>query len=612
MNVRTAFLTFLTMLSTASYAVESIDFSYSYPPDNEWFGYKRAETYDVAVRIKNPSLTGSLIKSIGVSIPHEYVVPNSASAWISSELILEKDNEGKKVNMPDITSVAATMDGDSLMAVFTEPIVMPAEGVYVGYSFSCEAPSDNNPLPIVAVGSVAEQCLEDGWWMHASKSLVKWNNLGTEKGLASKLRVTFTGEFHDNAASLALPQKLWNVTGCDGSIRAVISNNGSLPLKEVEYIYTVEGTERTGRHVFEEPLAPCFGYPVEFRPEIAGMDLSGWHELTMEITKVNGDINRDLARQSEARLDLVPFMPVSRPLVEEYTGLWCGWCPSGYVILEQMYDDYPENFVGVSYHTRDVMTVCEEEELPSAFKSLPAMFINRGEEYNPLAMKRPWEKTLSEVPPAEMELRLSCPSDSVIKGTCTVRFINDHEGSAFKVSYILIADNLHDPEWMQANYYNGNTFDDLKGPYSDIFNFGPEYISDLRYDHVAIAFSDGEEGSSMLPTEISVDDVYETSCMFDVSKAINLSGENFFNPETVFRVVAVLHDENGQILTCVRSDAIGVAGSGIPEAETYEKKLVERSIYTPGGMKCGNPGHGIYLIRTEYSDGTSKIEKVVR
>ena len=29
-------------------------------------------------------------------------------------------------------------------------------------------------------------------------------------------------------------------------------------------------------------------------------------------------------------------------------------------------------------------------------------------------------------------------------------------------------------------------------------------------------------------------------------------------------------------------------------------------------MKCVNPGHGIYLIRTEYSDGTSKIEKVVR
>lgn len=612
MNVRFAFLMILAMFSTVCNAVENIAFSYSYPSDKEWFGYKKAETYDVAIRIKNPSLVGSHIQSIGVNIPNYLIVPGSAKGWISTDLILEKDEKGNKINSPDIASVAANIQGDSLVAVFTEPVSMPREGLYVGYSFTCLSSPDDNPSPVVAVGQTAESCVEDGWWMHASKSLVKWNDMGSQKGLASKLKVTFSGEFHENAASLDLPQRLWNVSNSDGHIRAVLSNNGTIPIKLVEYAYSVEGEERTGQYVFENPVMPRFGYPVEFEPEIMGMDLSGWHKFTMSLSSINGIENHDIARESQSDLDFIPFMPASRPLVEEYTGLWCGWCPSGYVILEQMYDAYPDNFVGISYHTRDVMAVYEEDELPSTFRNLPAMFINRADEYNPLDMKRPWEKTLIEVPPAEMSLSVSNPCDSIIEGVCSLRFVNNHDNSAFKVSYLLIADNLHNATWRQANYYNGNTFDDLKGPYSDIFNFGADYISDLRYDHVGIALSKNDDEYSMLPMEISVDNKYEVNCRFDLSEVHNLSGECFFNPETLFRIVAVLHDDEGKIQTCVQSEAISIRGASIHDVDMGEKEITTQNIYLPSGATCGHSGKGMYIVCTDYSDGTRKVEKIIK
>lgn len=612
MDVKIAFVTLFMMLSTVCNAVESIDFSYSDSSDIEWFGYKKSEIYDVAIKIRNPSLVGSRVKSIGVSVPSGLIAEGTASGWISTGLILEKNEEGKKVNMPDIASVTATLHGDSLVAVFTDPVIMPEEGLYVGYSFTAIESSSDISLPLVAVGPVAETCVEDGWWMNASKSLIKWNNMGLQKGLACKLNVTFSGDFYGNAASLELPEKLWNVSNSDNTVCATMSNNGKNPIESVDYIYTVDGVEHIGHYVFSEPVMSCFGYPVEFFPEISGMDLLGWHSMVMSISRVNGEENRDLGRESRSDIDFIPFMPVSRPLVEEYTGLWCGWCPSGYVILEQMYDSYPENFVGVSYHTRDAMTVREEDELPSLFKTLPAMFINRGEEYNPLKVKRPWEKSIVPAPPAEMELSISSPADSIVEALCTTRFVNNHVDSNFKIGYILVADNLHNPAWQQANYYSGNSFDDLTGPYSDIFNFGSDYITDLRYDHVGIAFSEQDGENSLLPAEISIDNAYETRCSFDVSSVRNVSGGYFFNPDTRFRVVAILYDEDGEICTSVQSDAIDLGNAVIKDIPSQGSEIVSQEVYDLTGLKCAHFNKGVYIISTEYSDGTIKTEKIVR
>lgn len=612
MNVRTAFVIFLAMLSTVCHAVESIDFSYSYPTDKEWFGYKKAETYDVAIRIVNPSLTGSKIKSIGVPISGDLIDQASASGWISTELKLEKNSEGKRVNVPDIASVCATIQGDSLIAEFPESVVMPEEGLYVGYSFTVVSELESESLPVIAVGSVAEQNIGDGWLLHASKSLIKWNNMGSQKELASKLNVTFAGDFYDNSASLELPEKLWTVQNSDNKIRATISNNGRQPIESIGYTYEIDAQEYSGTHIFTEPVAPLFGYPIEFYPEIIGLDFSGWQSLKMSITQVNGIRNYDLAKESLADLDFIPFMPVSRPLVEEYTGLWCGWCPSGYVILEQMYDSYPENFVGISYHTRDVMTVCEDNELPSSFASLPGMFINRHEEYNPLEMKRPWDKAIIPVPPVEMSVEISNPQDSIIEVTCTTRFINNYENSNFKVSYILIADNLHNTEWLQANYYNGHTFDVLTGPYSDIFNFGNPYISDLRYDHVGIALSENENDFSFLPSEISIDEVYETNYQFDVSEICNIYGGKFFNPDTRFRIIAVFYDEEGEVCTSAQSDSISIESASTPLMTSTDAGIIARNAYAISGYKVDPANRGVYIVHTQYSDGTTKVEKVVR
>lgn len=609
MNARQAFIILFAMLSTATYAVESIDFSYSPLGEGEWFGYKRAETYDVAVKIDNKSLAGSFIESIGVGLPNSLVDAESATGWISTALIIEKDEEGKKVNMPDVVSVAATVTGDSLYAVFPTPVMLPEEGLYVGYSFTVTESDAADQLPVVDVGPVPERYVGEGWWMHCSKSLIKWNDMGTQKNLASKLRVTFSGDFHENSAALELPEKLWNVSNQSNTISTVICNNGTLPIESVDYFYKIGENSGQGHYVFTEPLASIFGYPHEFAPEIEGIDLLGWYPFEMTISRVNGIDNLDFAKEATSYMDLIPFKAASRPLVEEYTGLWCGWCPSGYVALEQMYDEYPENFVGISYHTRDVMTVCEENELPSAFQSLPAMIINRQTEYNPLVVKSPWLKSLIPVPPAEMNLKISASPDSIIDIECQSRFVNDFNGEGFKIGYILIADNLHNESWRQANYYSGNQHDELKGPYSDIFNFGDDYITDLPYDHVAVSFSKDGTDYALLPDEIKSGEEYTNTGRFDVKTVHNISGDSFFNVDTRFRVVAFLIDNTDTIYTSTQSESICLVGAGIEEMLSVSKQVIAKNIYRLDGTRCAEGDKGPCIVVTKFTDGSTKTEK---
>ncbi len=43
-------------------------------------------------------------------------------------------------------------------------------------------------------------------------------------------------------------------------------------------------------------------------------------------------------------------------LIEEFTGAWCQWCPSGFDIIENMLEKMPDKFVPVMIHNRDGMS----------------------------------------------------------------------------------------------------------------------------------------------------------------------------------------------------------------------------------------------------------------
>ena len=79
----------------------------------------------------------------------------------------------------------------------------------------------------------------------------------------------------------------------------------------------------------------------------------------------------------------VDRVPVHRPLIEEYTGTWCGWCVRGLVGMELLRQRFGDEFIGVAYHNDDPMEIMYTNDFPSSFWGYPTAFIERSREVDP-------------------------------------------------------------------------------------------------------------------------------------------------------------------------------------------------------------------------------------
>ena len=93
-------------------------------------GTLKAETYDVAMLLNDPSLVGMRITGINVPLNTAATVTD-CKAWLTKQLTLESGN-----NAPDITSIDFTPEGKWVEVTFAEPYTITEEGVYAGYSLT--------------------------------------------------------------------------------------------------------------------------------------------------------------------------------------------------------------------------------------------------------------------------------------------------------------------------------------------------------------------------------------------------------------------------------------------------------------------------------------------
>lgn len=112
---------------------------------------------------------------------------------------------------------------------------------------------------------------------------------------------------------------------------------GDNQVTNIDYTWTAGAYTGTGNYTFTQPLDKTDNPSEEAIIQLTGIEEYGSYELNMNITAVNGiNLSSPLSAASSAQIQVIPFIPVKRPLVEEYTGLNCTACPKGYVFMETM------------------------------------------------------------------------------------------------------------------------------------------------------------------------------------------------------------------------------------------------------------------------------------
>ena len=218
--------------------------------------------------------------------------------------------------------------------------------------------------------------------------------------------------------------------------------------------------------------------------------------------------------------------PVHRPLIEEYTGTWCGWCIRGLVGMELMRETFGDDFIGVAYHNGDAMQITTN--YPNNVTGFPSAFLERNYSIDPLYgfgnvsggiindMRQ--MAAIEAIAGIDVTAKWTSADKTAIDVNVTSYFTSDYDNANFAIEVMLIADDLYGTgsTWNQANYYSNYAYYYADDPYLGPWTKKPASVTGIHFNDVLVGFSGAIANS--LPTSIVAYDDYSTSYTFQLNR----------------------------------------------------------------------------------------------
>lgn len=585
------------------------ELTFAYGSPEKLYGTGKQENYDVAIQLRDASLVGVQVLGLRVFFSAGRAEGlSNLRGWLTRELALDEN----KKNLPDIASQQAQVADGWVEMRFAEPYTITAEGLYLGYSFDTDELTEQNKYPIALTTGA-------NVWIHSSRTYRKWFSHPEMGALA--MEVILGGpEIHENAATVMFSPA--NApAGHAAQIDVNVVNYGSAGIRSFDYQAEAGDETSTGHVDLDTPVAPRFGLYTTETISLPVVPERGTYPLTVTITRVNGDPNAYRQPAATQLLTVYSRYPKHRPLVEEYTGTWCQWCPRGIVGLEKMRALFPDDFICISYHNQDVMSFTSY--YPSNVPSFPNCWIDRAAQVDAYyGLNQPeegfgidqiWQMAADVQAPADIDVTTRWTADSLLEATAHVVFPVNRDDCPYEVAFALLADSLcgTSQEWMQANGFSGGQGYDTD---FDFFVSAPHQISGLKFNDVLLMRSSvwGIEGSLSAP--IVEEEEQQFTYTFDLTRALNTEGRNMVQDRNNLRVVAMLVSaDDGSVLNCNQAHAAPIA-SAIADVGA-ESRVVSTAVYdlqgrrqAPASVKRG----GLSIVRQQMADGSRRTMKLLQ
>jgi len=139
-------------------------------------------------------------------------------------------------------------------------------------------------------------------------------------------------------------------------VKSTIVNEGASELNSFDVEWTIDGNNYT-ESFSGLSVAPYTAYEFTLSDPITISEAVSYN-YTVNVSNPNGEMDGNLSNNtSSAAIFGLSSFPTKNVVVEEATGTWCQYCPSGTVAMEYMEENYPETFIGIAVHNGDPMTV---------------------------------------------------------------------------------------------------------------------------------------------------------------------------------------------------------------------------------------------------------------
>lgn len=598
--------------------------NFNYADDNratavEW-GTNKQESYDVAMHLNDLSLAGKSISRITIPVVESEAIQDY-SIWLSNELKLES-----KVNAPDIATYACSPSDGWITVDLPETVTVPSDGLYVGYSFSMSSLDDKSRYPVVSTEFINRP---GSFYVHTSRTYKQWKDVAQSLYMAPFISVRLEGDFPSDNLSVIQVKETHVPVGSDGYIPVKVRDAGGNPVEDIEYSVTFsDGDLLIGNTlVLDTPLEPSvlnstlISLPV---PRASTADVvPGSYAVDVKVDKVNGMPNTSADSALAGEFNLMPFIPVHKPVLEEYTGLWCGYCPRGFVGLEIMNYLYPDDFIGISYHGGDVMEVVPNDSFPCVIDGFPDAWIDRSEHTDAYSGRNSgvkfgvdvvWESARAVTAPADIRVEAAFidPEQTTIYVGAYNVFAKKKTGVAYRQVFMLTADGLTDEKWFQTNNYSkDSSYDDSPWrSYWAPFVDGGGNVRGLVYNDVLVAYTDLKGEGFDIPEDYEIGSTVTMSHRFKVADIKNLAGDSFIKDYSKLNAVVLLVNAETGVIENANKVPVLPDVSSVHEIDA-NKVVMEEVYYDLAGRCLSEPTEGIMIRRILYTDGTFRTDKIV-
>lgn len=579
------------------------------------------------------SISGKTLSEVAIVAP---ALTNSKVQSMEMTLFVTNDLDGTPIVEVPYTTTGCPFDEDGYIIdqydviELPEPIVIDgSKPLYVGVK-SPEVAKNNYPIPFDGVPF-------DGEGLLTSTGGKAWENeteylgslclyLGLDEMPVDMARI-LSGSFQKQANvgdELSGDFEVYNIGGNDLSSAAFTMQLGTEP--SVNIVCTPDNGHLLGfnytTYEYEPGIILSRDYGVA---EITGfpVTVSGVLPLSCSLSEINGKANAwGNAPQEQSLLVLPEGTGYPRTVVvEEGTGLWCGFCVRGYVGMEYMAAKYTDgSYIGIAAHSDDPMeSPTYAEVVERYFDGFPSAMVNRMDEEDPSAedLEAAYLKSVAMPSYGKIDMAIKGISDSDMLSLVTTSEVVIPGNYA--VAFALKEDGVG--PYKQHNYYAGGAYGEMGG-----FENEGEMV-ELMFNEVARSIYNPFGIGGSLPDNMETGVPYE----FEYDIPLAYSTDDTAQYKVVDReksyVVAMLLDTNtGYIVNAAQLPLAGVKVNDVEQASSAKviagKGLITftgeegATVYTADGRMAGriaangqlSVAPGIYMVNA----GSDTFKVVVR
>ncbi len=536
-------------------------------------------------------------------------------------------------------------------------LCQPASNVYL---YIKNSPSDTKPLYRQKIGSLdagwSEITLDTPFEVGGSDDIA----IGYKASFAAAGGVGYSKEVYSDGDFIYYnSENKWTSTGHSICIQAIVEGDslphdellmGGLPSQTAPYgaermtftgwvrnvganaidgytlRYALDGEEDTiviGRHV-DVNATDTFSVEVPSTTK-------GEHSLWVAVNTVNGHADAYLANDTACATLTVRDLAFRRTVVcEEYTGLWCGFCPRGLVGMELMKQAYPGLFIAISAHGGDALEIGDSlpnyRPFTASCSGAPMCNVDRrmtGDPYNDIQNLFAMEQKADNHIAYALTAKWNADSTAIDVQSDFYSDI-DLQKCSYNVAYTVTEDSI--TGYLQTNYYaDGNEF------------YGWEkkarYTYDVVFNDLARAVYPSYGGEACRTEPMVAGEHYSHSYTVPVPP-------NVLDRSNIHIVGQIIDNATGYILNAMSRQPEGQHDAGISSVATDGSPRVamqragslcrieasmggglQADVYTAEGVLTDSrkfsgsavvtlPGHGMSIVRVSQNGHTIRTFKL--